>query len=163
MPTQDPTGIDTALREITRAVRQICLLQETGRDEEAGRLETTMLAPLIENCRGIHGAAALPDERLWSIRTSERERAGDAAALGELLVPLLLEHLDRPTTARTGRPVPPPARRLATVPGRPPRLKLPICSTACWRRIALTLRAVRDAPALDQPIHPPQSMNHPIP
>ncbi|MFA5058336.1 MAG: hypothetical protein WC485_09505 [Opitutaceae bacterium] len=104
MPSRNPIGIDTALREITRAIRQICLLQETGREEEAGRLETTMLAPLIETCRGTHGAAALPDERLRNILTSERERAGDAAALGELLLPLLLEHLDRPPAPdRTGR------------------------------------------------------------
>ncbi len=86
------------MREIARVIRKICLLSETDRDAEAARVASTVLDPLIAAFREAHGAEALPDERLREIRTAERERAMDAAALGELLAPLLaeqLEHLSR--------------------------------------------------------------------
>lgn len=107
-----------ALREITRAMRQICLLQETGRNDEAARLEPMLLDPLIKSFRDTHGVGALPDDRVESLLVCERERVGDAAALGELLIPLLMEHL------RATPGVGPPERPAATQPVRsriPPR------------------------------------------
>jgi hypothetical protein len=105
-------------------MRQICLLQETGRDDEASRLEPVLLHPLIKTFRETHGIDALPDDRLQSLLVCEQERVGDAAALGELLIPLLMEHLRAaPEAARPdrsaaiqSRPSGPPARRSSTAP-----------------------------------------------
>jgi hypothetical protein len=94
-PISDPAGADAALREISRALRRICLLQETGRDEEASQLEPVLLDPLVQSFREFHGADSLPEEQIRALRASEHERAGDAVALGELLAPLLLEQLRR--------------------------------------------------------------------
>ncbi len=82
------------MREITRVVRQICLLAELGRESEASRVASSVLDPLIGKYREAHGAEALPDERIRQIQSHEEERARDAAALGEMLFPLLAEHLD---------------------------------------------------------------------
>jgi len=100
----DTAGDGTALRDITRAIRRICLLQEVDRQDEASGLETELLAPLVNAYRDAHGPNALPDERLRDIVRTEQERVGDAAALNELLAPLLAEFLDRPAGAvRSGR------------------------------------------------------------
>ncbi|HUL52717.1 MAG TPA: hypothetical protein VLT83_04825 [Opitutaceae bacterium] len=100
----DTAGDGAALREITRAIRRICLLQEVGRQDEASGLETRILTPLINAFRDAHGPDALPDERLHDILRAEQARAGDAAALNELLAPLLAEFLAIPAEAtRTGR------------------------------------------------------------
>ncbi len=82
------------MREITRVVRQICLLAEIGRESEATRVASAVLDPLIGRYRESHGPESLPDERLREIQSHEEERARDAAALGEMLFPLLAEHLD---------------------------------------------------------------------
>jgi hypothetical protein len=81
-PISDPAGADAALREISRALRRICLLQETGRDEEASQLEPVLLDPLVQSFREFHGADSLPEEQIRALRASEHERAGDAVALG---------------------------------------------------------------------------------
>ncbi len=82
------------MRAITRVVRQICLLAENDREGEASRVTAAVLEPLIGKYREAHGAGALPDERIREIQSHEQERARDAAALGEMLFPLLAEHLD---------------------------------------------------------------------
>ncbi len=82
------------MREITRVVRQICLLAEIDRESEASRVTSAVLNPLVDRYRGAHGPDSLPDERLREIRLREEERARDAAALGEMLVPLLARHLE---------------------------------------------------------------------
>jgi len=119
----EPAGTDAALREISRALRQICLLQETGREEEAAQLEPVLLESLIQSFRSRHGENSLPEEQVSRMRACERERAGDAAALGELLAPLLLEQLGRRPDPPWTPPAPPspagasPARRpTATAP-----------------------------------------------
>jgi hypothetical protein len=115
----EPAGTGAALRAIARALRQICLLEETGRSEEAMRLEPALLDPLIQSFRDSHGADSLPEERLQHLRACERERAGDAAALGELLVPLLVEQLRRPPEAPRSPPVASPSHPSVDLP-RPP-------------------------------------------
>jgi hypothetical protein len=101
---QDTAGVGAALREITRAIRQICLLQEIDQQDEASKLETKLLTPLINAYRDAHGAEALPDARIREIAVSEHKRASDAAALGELLAPLLAEYFAVPTgVARASR------------------------------------------------------------
>jgi hypothetical protein len=92
----DPAGTDEALREISRTMRQICLLHEMGRNDEAAQREFVALDPLIQTFRNLHGADALPDGQIRSLWAFERERAENSAALSELLVPLLLEQLRRP-------------------------------------------------------------------
>jgi len=81
------------MREITRVVRQICLLAEIDRESEASRVTSAILDPLVDRYREAHGPDSLPDERLREIRVHEQERARNAAALGEMLFPLLAEHL----------------------------------------------------------------------
>jgi hypothetical protein len=105
LPTNDPPDAGPQLREIARVTRRICLLAETDRDAEASRLAVTVLDPLIRTYREVHGAESLPDERLREIQSLEQERARDAAALGELLVPLLAGHLEglRQETDQTTR------------------------------------------------------------
>ena len=93
LPNLDINGANLALREITRAMRQICLLQETGRNDEASSLGPMLLDPLIKTFRDAHGIGALPDDRLQNLLVCEQERVGNAAALGELLIPLLMERL----------------------------------------------------------------------
>ena len=93
LPNLNINGANLALREITRAMRQICLLQETGRNDEASRLGPMLLDPLIKTFRDAHGIGALPDDRLQNLLVCEQERVGNAAALGELLIPLLMERL----------------------------------------------------------------------
>jgi hypothetical protein len=115
----DAAGIDAALRVIARALRRICLLQETGRNEEAAQLEPVLLDPLIQSFRDSHGADSLPEERLRSLRACERERAGDAAALGELLAPLLLEQLRRPPDSLRSLPAAFPLRPASIVSPSP--------------------------------------------
>ena len=82
------------MREITRVVRRICLLAEIDRESEATRVAAAVLHPLVERYRAAHGADALPDERIRGIQRQEQARARDAAALSELLFPLLAERLD---------------------------------------------------------------------
>jgi hypothetical protein len=124
LPNPDTIGNNVALREITRAMRQICLLQETGRNDEASRLEPMLLDPLIKTFRDTHGIGALPDDRLQSLLVCEQERVGNAAALGALLIPMLMERLratpepTRPehSAATQSRPAGNPARRFSVAP-----------------------------------------------
>ena len=118
LPNLNINGANLALREITRAMRQICLLQETGRNDEASRLGPILLDPLIKTFRDAHGIGALPDDRLQNLLVCEQERVGNAAALGELLIPMLMEHLQTTPEAN------PPERSLAShsrPPGNSPR------------------------------------------
>lgn len=94
-------------------MRQICLLQETGRSDEASHLEPLLLDPLIKTFRDTHGAGALPDDHLQILLAREQERVGTAAVLGELLVPMLMERL-RATPGAV------PGERLPAAPSRPP-------------------------------------------
>jgi len=98
------------MREIMRVMRRICLLAEIDRADEASRVAVAVLDPLISAYREAHGAESLPDERLREIQSHEQERASNAAALGEMLFPLLAEHIDglRPTSGRAGHTHPGP-------------------------------------------------------
>jgi hypothetical protein len=113
-PMTGSAGSDAALLTIAKALRQICLFQETGRNEEASQLESVLLDPLIRSFRASHGADSLPEAQLGSLRASERKRVSDAAALGELLAPLLLEQLRRPPESL--RSPPPASSRPPTSP-----------------------------------------------
>ncbi len=110
------------MREITRVVRRICLLAEIDRETEASRVAAAVLDPLIEKYREAHGADSLSDERLREIQSHEQERARDAAALGEMLLPLLAEHLDgrRHAAGRAGSVRPAPAGAAEFPRSRPP-------------------------------------------
>jgi hypothetical protein len=105
LANHDSTGAGSQLREITRVVRRICLLAETDRGAEASRVAVAELDPLVGTYREAHGPDSLPDERIREIQTHELERARDAAALSEILAPLLTAHFERlrEATARTGR------------------------------------------------------------
>jgi hypothetical protein len=77
-----------------------------------------LLDPLIKTFRDAHGIGALPDDRLQNLLVCEQERVGNAAALGELLIPMLMEHLQTTPEAN------PPERSLAShsrPPGNSPR------------------------------------------
>lgn len=108
----DTAEVGHPLHEITRAIRRICLLQETDRDTEATRLESAHLIPLIAAFRDAHGIDSLPDDRIRDIRLSEQKRVVDAAALGELIAPLLAEYLG--ISAESGRARPSAARGIQT-------------------------------------------------
>jgi hypothetical protein len=90
---------DPALREITRAIRRICLLQETGRESEAAEFQPNVLQPLLDRFREARGDESLPPGRVDELFAGERARIEDAAALGEVLAPLLLARLDSRTLA----------------------------------------------------------------
>ena len=120
----DSTEADGVLREIARTLRRICLLQETGRSHEASALEPMRLIPLIRSFRDSHGPDSLPDRQIRDLYARERERALDAAALAEILAPLLIEQLSKglpgalhpPPLTSDARPSPASPRASAGAP-----------------------------------------------
>jgi hypothetical protein len=77
-----------------------------------------LLGPLIKTFRDRHGIDALSEDRLQALLVGEQERVGNAAVLGELLLPMLVERLR--TTPEATRPEDSAATH-ARPPGRPAR------------------------------------------
>jgi len=106
-------------RELLRTLRRICLWRELERDASAVAAEQRRLDDLV-------AALPLPAGHLATLRRTEQDRAASAAALSEILAPLLVERLELAAAALTaGRPIratpgPVPARRSR------PALPLPI-------------------------------------
>ena len=99
-------------REIVRTLRRICLWRELDREASAVAAEQRRLDDLV---------AALPPDsplaagRLAALRRAEQDRAASAAAMSEILAPLLVERLElAAATLTAGRP-------LRATPGPVPR------------------------------------------
>lgn len=108
-------------RDIVRTLRRLCLLHEMESDAAAISAEERRLEHLLAVARAAGSPATLSAERVEAVRRQEQERAANAAAMSELLAPLLSERFEtmaptRPATgaALTGRT---PAGRHS---GRPP-------------------------------------------
>lgn len=101
----DPGGSGSGLRDITRSIRQFCLLHELGSDGEAVEQQSQKLDELITAFRAAHGADSLSDERLRVLLLDEQERVATAAAMSATLAPLLTRQLQLapPSPARTRR------------------------------------------------------------
>lgn len=98
---------DPALREITRAMRHYVLAGEKGADEATLAGWERRMDALVTAYRTDRGALA--EERLCELMVRERERVLYAIALGEIVAPLVADHirpLAGPATAppRAGDP-----------------------------------------------------------
>ncbi len=88
-------------------------------------MSSNVLDPLVSAYRGAHGHGALTDARMGDIENAERQRARDAAALGELLAPLLVEkleaaiHRSAPAGPTPETAAPPDGRRPSTPASAP--------------------------------------------
>ena len=100
---------------ISRLVRRVCLLREQGELSEADEVESTRLVELIHALRESSGPAAFTDQQLEGIYEVERERAANANALCEILIPLLQDAKSLPPRSA------PIAREpvKVTIPSRP--------------------------------------------
>jgi hypothetical protein len=111
--------------DVARVCRRVCVLRERGQNAEAEQLRSGSLPELLSAVRTPTDTDATIAERLESVFTHEAERVADAAALAELLVPLLSEQLRSspalqgviPATIVPPTPPPkkPPARRAASI------------------------------------------------
>ena len=114
-PISSTDGIATdegVPREIVRTLRRICLWEELERDAAAVAAEQRRLDELVA---ALPAASPLPAARLAVLRRAEQDRAASAAALSELLAPLLAESLEVAAAAlAAGRPRP-------SAPGPAPR------------------------------------------
>ena len=88
--------------------RRICVLRLNGRSAEAGRLHDGEFSAALERLR--EASADDPDfpSLLEAQLAAEEERAAEAVALAEVLLPLLTEQLGR-APAAAARPAPRPA------------------------------------------------------
>jgi hypothetical protein len=91
--THGTTTEEAVPREIVRTLRRICLWHELERDVGDVAAEQRRLEEQVAAYRAIGGAQALPTERMDALRRLEEDRAATAAALGEMLGPLLTERL----------------------------------------------------------------------
>lgn len=107
------SGDDSSLQSLTRLIRRICLLMEQGDENEAVRLERTQLAEAVRQYRHDHGPEALSEPRLAEMFVTEQQRAADAVALAELLIPQLAARSE----ARRGLGAP-AATGTSVAPGR---------------------------------------------
>lgn len=86
---------------VSRLIRRICLLREQGSAGEAERLEREELPMAWPAVTADEAAQADLLQRIFS---RETERAADAAALSELLLPHLLARLTPPAIPGRGTP-----------------------------------------------------------
>ena len=107
-------------RELLRTLRRICLWRELERDASAVAAEQRRLDDLVA---ALPAASPLPPGHLAALRRMEQDRAASAAALSEILAPLLVERLELAAAALTaGRPfrvTPGPAPRRRERPATP--------------------------------------------
>lgn len=116
-----PGGL-SAWNDVARLCRRICLLEERGRADEAAHLRDTDLPGLIAPLR----ASADADEitaRVEALFLAERERVANAAALAEVLAPLLhAASTDSAPPAPTASRISPDAARTQSAgPSRAPQ------------------------------------------
>jgi hypothetical protein len=90
--------------ELARLYRQVCSLRLQGRGREAQALDEGELATAVAAVRAHSGPGAEIDGRLQALQAQERGRVADAAALADLLVPLLLERLRLPLNGPAAAP-----------------------------------------------------------
>ena len=79
------------LAEITRCIRQICLLREQDNATEAQRIEQNEFANTLRDLRLAHGPDLLPESELRAMFAAEQKRVADAVVLSELLIPQLVK------------------------------------------------------------------------
>ncbi len=70
-----------------------------GADIEAIEQQSRKLDELVTAYRVAHGQDALPDERIRVLLLDEQERVASAAALSEMVAPLLAQRLQLPSAA----------------------------------------------------------------
>lgn len=96
--------------EIGRIYRRICVLRLNGRAAEASRLHDGEFSAAVEALRAENADDPDFPVQLEAQLNAEEERAAEAVALAELLLPMLTEQLGR---------APAPAIRPAAAPARP--------------------------------------------
>jgi hypothetical protein len=95
--------------EIGRIYRRICVLRLNGRAAEAGRLHDGEFSAAVEAWRAKNADDPDFSAQLEAQLDAEEERAAEAVALAELLLPLLSDQLGRAPAAAV-RPAAAPAR-----------------------------------------------------
>jgi hypothetical protein len=77
-------------REARVLYRRICVLEATGKQNEADTLRAQQLVPAIEALRG---TPAVGEDQLEAMFAAEEERVATAHTLAEILLPLLTEKI----------------------------------------------------------------------
>jgi hypothetical protein len=88
--------------KVARLYRRICILRATGQEDEADRLESGDLATAVAALQTASPSDA-SHENLATLFTAEEDRVANAAALAELIAPLLQNQL-QPGSATSTTP-----------------------------------------------------------
>jgi hypothetical protein len=105
--------------DVARVCRRVCILRERGQHEEAERLRAGSLLDMVSKLRTSIDSETTVTERLDAIFAVEVERVANAAALAEILVPLLAEQLRPLAGAPSLAPTPVPEISRPAKPAAP--------------------------------------------
>jgi hypothetical protein len=107
---------------VARLYRRICILRATGQEDEADRLESGDLATAVAALQTASPSDA-SHENLATLFTAEEDRVANAAALAELIAPLLQNQL-QPGSATSTTP------RSSARTAKPSGVRSPSASTS---------------------------------
>lgn len=81
----------TTWSDLARVCRRVCILRERGLAEEAEQLRTGQLAAMVTAVRTPQETDEAIERKLAGLFATETERVANAAALAELLAPMLTD------------------------------------------------------------------------
>jgi hypothetical protein len=94
-----PPAEEAGWTEAAHIYRRICIARAKGRQKEADELEATLFAAALDPLRASGGDPLDCESRIRQLRDVEDARVAQAAALAELVAPLLAKCLRLPAEA----------------------------------------------------------------